>query len=67
LSDVEWRNDHGHYEVCIGHYPDDAQCEWITVPDDAVIKGPNRDGRATVWPIWGTTPKIRCFMPGVLT
>ena len=65
LTDVEWRTKDGHYQVYINQYSDDKGAFlWVDVPDDAVVKGPNLDGRTLVWPIWGLIPTIRCFMPG---
>lgn len=61
LSDVDWETRNGHYRVRI-----DGQ--WIDVPDDAVLTGPNRVGRTMVWPMYRdgkVTP--RCFMPGEMT
>jgi len=44
------------------------QGEWIEVPDDTVIKEPNRVGRTIVWPCYvGGRTMIRCFMPGSMT
>jgi hypothetical protein len=45
---------------------------WYDVPDEAVIKEPNRDGRTIAWHmlIWKEgeiTIAIRCFMPGSMT
>lgn len=68
LSDVEWRAVNGHYQVYINQFMDGSgENLWIDVPDDAVVKGPNRDGRTLVWPIWGIEPRVRCFMPGPMT
>jgi hypothetical protein len=61
LADPDWESKDGHYRVRIGG-------EWVTVPDDAVIKEPNRAGRTMVWPIkdsFGIT--IRCFLPGTMS
>lgn len=60
LTDVDWETKGGHYRVRI-------EGEWHDVPDDAVLSGPNLDGRTLVWPIkgWGGL-SIRCFMPGVM-
>ena len=67
LSDVDWEAKDGHYRVRI-------EGQWWTVPDEAVIKEPNRAGRTMVWPIYyreidQTLHKIeiRCFMPGTMT
>jgi hypothetical protein len=61
VSDVDWDSDHGHYRVRLDGV-------WIDVPDDAVIKEPNRAGRAMVWPMHQDGGvQIRCFMPGSMT
>jgi len=66
LSDVDWEASDGHYRVRI-------EGQWIDVPDEAVIKEPNRAGRTMVWPIYyrslGALDRIeiRCFMPGSMT
>jgi hypothetical protein len=67
LADVDWESDHGHYRVRIND-------EWHDVPDEAVLDGPNRDGRTLVWTYnsWNNvsgklTLVIRCFMPGTMT
>jgi hypothetical protein len=61
LADPDWESKDGHYRVRIDG-------EWITVPDDAVIKEPNRAGRTMVWPIKGSLgTTIRCFMPGTMS
>ena len=62
LSDVDWESKDGHYRVRI-------QGEWWDVPDDAVLREPNRAGRTMVWPIYSHSEKglkidIRCFIPG---
>lgn len=67
LADVDWESKDGHYRVRI-------EGEWYDVPDEAVLKGPNLDGRTLVWPIpyWDgikqkQTMGIRCFIPGSMT
>ena len=63
VADVDWETRGGHYRVRI-----DGQ--WIEVPDDAVVDGPNRDGRTLVWPyayFGDGSVHIRCFMPGSMT
>lgn len=61
VSDVDWESRDGHYRVRIDG-------EWFDVPDDAVIKEPNRVGRTMVWPMRGVQGlAIRCFMPGSMT
>jgi len=50
------------------HYDLEQNGEWVDVPDEAVVKGPNRDGRALVWPMYEDGhPRARCFMPGSMT
>jgi len=66
LSDADWEVKDGHYRVRI-------EGEWWDVPDEAVIKEPNRAGRTMVWPIYYRAfdaplrLEIRCFMPGTMT
>ena len=66
LSDVDWEAKDGHYRVRI-------EGQWWDVPDEAVIKEPNRAGRTMVWPIYYRAIggplrlEIRCFMPGTMT
>jgi len=60
ISDPDWDSKDGHYRVRLDG-------EWIDVPDDAVIKEPNRAGRTMVWPIDSAFGKtIRCFLPGTM-
>ncbi len=61
-AEAEWDMDTGHYRVKI-------EGQWVDVPDDRVIREPNRFGYAVVWwyRIWageGQVPEIRCFIPG---
>jgi hypothetical protein len=54
--------------------PLDTKCpfkKWTQVPDEALIKGPNKIGRPVVW--WGTGdddegedphPFVKCYVPG---
>jgi hypothetical protein len=62
LDDGEWDIKENNYRVFI-------QGRWVVVPDDAVLSGPNRFGKAIVWfrnyP-WRVTPdtRIQCFIPG---
>lgn len=61
VSDPDWDSKGGHYRVRLDG-------TWIDVPDDAVIKEPNRAGRTMVWPIKGTLgTSIRCFLPGTMS
>ena len=63
LSDVDWDSHNGHYRVRIEN-------QWVDVPDDAVIKEPNRSGVTMVWPVFyrslGAVARIeiRCFIVG---
>jgi hypothetical protein len=75
LSDVDWDMKDGHYRVRLDVSPQAPviDMEWIDVPDEAVIREPNRAGRTMVWPVRyspGGGPvriEIRCFMPGSMT
>jgi hypothetical protein len=58
VDDADWDTREGHYRVRIDG-------EWVDVPNDAVVDGPNRAGRTMVWPYYlDGHPKARCFMPG---
>ena len=61
LNDVDWEAKDGHYRVRL-------QGEWVDVPDDAVVDGPNRAGPTMVWPYYlnGQMLGVRCFMPGAM-
>ena len=38
---------------------------WYPVPDEVVIRGPNKIGRPVVWTYWENgTLHIRCYAPG---
>jgi hypothetical protein len=58
IDDADWETRDGRYRVRIDG-------EWVDVPNDAVVPGPNRAGRTMVWPyyLFGH-PIVRCFMPG---
>jgi hypothetical protein len=62
-AEADWDSDTGRYRVHI-------EGAWYDVPDEALVKTPNRLGYAVVWyyPIHELdgrmTPKIRCFLPG---
>lgn len=61
LEDPDWDTKDGHYRVRL-------EGQWVDVPDPAVIDGPNRDGRAMVWPMhMNGYPAVRCFLPGSMT
>jgi len=66
LDESEWDIKGDKYRVSV-------QGQWIVVPDDALILGPNKLGKAIVWLwpqevlAWGDWPPanlIRCFIPG---
>ncbi len=58
LDDADWDSKDGHYRVRIDG-------EWVDVPNEAVVDGPNRAGHTMVWPYYvDGHPKPRCFMPG---
>lgn len=59
LDDVDWEAKDGHYRVRL-------QGEWVDVPDDAVVEGPNKAGPTMVWPYYtnGELKGVRCFLPG---
>lgn len=57
----DWDTKDGHYIVMI-------YGQWINVPDSAIVKTPNLDGRALVWYRANSVPPlIRCFLPGSMT
>lgn len=62
LDDIDWEAKDGHYRVQL-------QGEWVDVPKDAVIDGPNLAGPAMVWPFYldGKLRGVRCFIPGTLS
>jgi hypothetical protein len=61
VSDPDWDSKNGHFRVRLDG-------EWIDVPDEAVIKEPNRAGRTMVWPIKGALgTSVRCFLPGSMS
>jgi hypothetical protein len=61
VDDADWDSKDGHYRVRIDG-------EWVDVPNDAVVDGPNRAGRTMVWPYYlNGHPKVRCFMLGTMS
>ena len=66
LSDIDWESKDGRYRVFL-------QGQWVDVPDDAVLKGPNMYGPTMVWPMYNSSfggpliIQIRCFIPGMMT
>ena len=66
LDESEWDIKDNHYRVFV-------EGEWAVVPDDAVISGSNKFGKAIVWlqdyadlasGEIQTITRIRCFIPG---
>ena len=59
VQDVDWDTQDGRYRVKL-------HGQWIVVPDDAVVKEPNKFGPAVVWPYMDVNGamQIRCFIPG---
>ena len=65
LDEGEWDMKNDSYRVFL-------QGKWIVVPDEAVILGPNKFGKAMVWVwpqevgAWGGPPvnPVMCFIPG---
>jgi hypothetical protein len=62
VEDFDWDVRDGHYRVRLRGY-------WVTVPDEAVVRQPNKFGPAVVWPYPGLDDEtmILCFMPGSLS
>jgi hypothetical protein len=61
VSDTDWETKNGHFRVRL-----DGQ--WLDVPDDAVLPGPNRAGRTMIWLMYQDGhPIVRCFIPGSMT
>ena len=60
LDDGEWDIKDNSYRIFV-------QGEWTIMPDDAVLLGPNKFGKAIVWfrDPWGVKPssRIQCFIP----
>lgn len=63
IVDVTWgTTPDGHYRVRVWG-------QWVDVPDEAIVKEPNRLGQAVVWPYLqdvrdGILIQIKCFLPG---
>jgi hypothetical protein len=62
--EITWDITASSYRVKVG-------TQWLSVPDEAVIKGPNRLGYAVAWIDYdwdintgGMTLSVRCFLPG---
>lgn len=60
-EEAEWDTGTGKYRVFV-------EGQWIDVPADAVVEGPNKVGGARVWLYYTNgRPNVRCFLPGELT
>jgi hypothetical protein len=58
IADADWDSKDGHYRVRIDG-------EWVDVPDEAVLKQPNLDGRTLLWPMFKDGKMVpRCFIAG---
>jgi hypothetical protein len=61
VDDIDWKIIGERYAVRL-------EGEWQDVPPLAVVKEPNRAGRALVWTYRDNGDlRVRCFMPGSLT
>ena len=70
IEDADWEAENGHYRVRLPKKANSKEMIWVDVPDDAVIKVPNKAGRTMVWPVYNDLYpdiSIRCFMPGSMT
>ncbi len=73
LAEPDWESHDGHYRVRLPKNPNitydlEVNGEWVDVPDEAIVHGPNLDGRALVWPMYEDGhPVPRCFMPGTMS
>jgi hypothetical protein len=68
IADADWETKDGHYRVRLPKAINSNEMVWVDVPNDAVIKEPNKAGRTMVWPLYGYEGvTVRCFMPGALT
>jgi len=72
LSDVDWESVNDPAKPAV-HYRVRIENAWWDVPDEAVIKEPNRAGRTMVWPVYHSayggplTVEIRCFIAGTMS
>ncbi|WP_249791425.1 hypothetical protein [Bradyrhizobium sp. SRL28] len=70
VEDADWESKAGHFRVRLPKSANSKEMVWVDVPDDAVIKVPNKVGRTMVWPVYNELYpdiSIRCFMPGSMT
>jgi len=67
VEDADWMSENGRYRVRVPKAAGSKDMVWVEVPDEAVIKEPNKAGRTMVWPLYGgDSVSIRCFMPGTM-
>jgi hypothetical protein len=67
VEDADWGSQNGHYWVRVPKAAGSKDMIWVEVPDEALIKEPNKVGRTMVWPLYGIeSVSIRCFMPGTM-
>ena len=56
------------WDIGANHYRVKVDGKWMTVPDRAAIRGPNRLGHAVVWLYYDmdyvSDAYVRCFLPG---
>jgi len=70
VEDADWEAKDGHYRVRLPKNASTKEMIWVDVPDNAVIKVPNKAGRTMVWPVYNDLYpdiSIRCFMLGSMT
>jgi hypothetical protein len=61
IDDADWESKNGRYRVRVGG-------EWVDVPDQALVHGPNRADRTMLWLHYiDGHPIPRCFMPGSMS
>ena len=66
MADADWETKDGHYRVRVPKAVNSNEMTRVDVPNDVVIKEPNKAGRTMVWPLYGYEGvTVRCFMPGL--
>ena len=63
LEDVDWDT---KCEEGICHYRARINGQWIVIPDETIVTGPNLSQMTQIWPYKDANglTRIRCFMPG---
>ena len=60
-----WQPEEVYWDADTSGYRVQWHGEWFRVPDEALIKQPNRLGYPTVWIAYKDgKPFVRCFLPG---